>query len=189
MRLLITGASGSGTTTLGRALAERHGWRWLDTDEIYWLPTDPPFQQKRDAGERRELLRARLAGDTGIVVSGSLMGWDEPTEDGFDGIVFLQAPAEVRVGRLREREQRVLGRVDEEFIAWAAQYDEGRLPGRNLRRHLAWLAARRCAILRLSSAPPVAELLAQIAQWLATQSGRSDPNVPTQPPGGNVSSL
>lgn len=147
MRMLITGASGSGTTTLGKAFASWHDWAWLDTDEIYWLPTDPPFQQKRDAGERRSLLRARVADAEDIVVSGSLMGWGESVEDGFDRIVFLQAPAELRVARLREREQRVLGQV------------------------------------------PVAALLAQVSQWLAAQSGRSDPNVPTQLPGGSVSSL
>lgn len=189
MRLLVTGASGSGTTTLGKAIAEQHGWSWLDTDEVYWLPSDPPFQRKRDVDQRRLLLRSRLAASTHIVVSGSLMGWDESAEDGFDRIVFLQAPAEVRVTRLREREQRALGRVDEAFIAWAAQYDEGALPGRNLQRHLAWLAARRCPILRLSSEQPVADLTAQVRQWLAAQSGLSSPKPPTQPSGGSVSSL
>jgi len=48
----ITGASGSGTTTLGRALAERLGWMHLDTDDFYWLPTDPPYREKRPAETR-----------------------------------------------------------------------------------------------------------------------------------------
>jgi adenylate kinase family enzyme len=43
MRVLITGASGSGTTTLGRALAARLGFAFLDADDYYWLPSDLPF--------------------------------------------------------------------------------------------------------------------------------------------------
>ena len=51
--------------------------------------------------------------------------------------------------RLREREIRRFGRVDPAFLAWAAQYDEGPLEGRSLSKHQAWLAKRRCTVLRL----------------------------------------
>jgi adenylate kinase family enzyme len=43
MRVHIVGASGSGTTTLGKALAARAGCAHLDTDEFFWMPTEPPF--------------------------------------------------------------------------------------------------------------------------------------------------
>ena len=39
----ILGASGSGTSTLAKAISLRHGHRFLDTDDFYWKPTDPPF--------------------------------------------------------------------------------------------------------------------------------------------------
>src|SRR5438128_874343 len=45
-RLHILGASGSGTTTLGRALAEGLQCPHFDTDDYFWLPTDPPFTQQ-----------------------------------------------------------------------------------------------------------------------------------------------
>src|SRR5829696_7380488 len=70
-RVHITGASGSGTTTLGHALAARFGWRHLDTDDHFWLPTDPPFQQQRPVPERLALLCAALAG-SGWVLSGAV---------------------------------------------------------------------------------------------------------------------
>jgi adenylate kinase family enzyme len=166
VRILVTGASGSGTTTLGKALAADLGISFLDTDEFFWIPTDPPFKQKRDGNQRRILLRERLASCRAIVVAGSVMEWDAQSEDSFDLIVFLQAPAEVRVARLRARELAQFGRVDEEFIAWAAQYDEGRMDGRSLPRHLAWLESRRCPIIRLSSTRPVAEMMSSIRQQL-----------------------
>jgi adenylate kinase family enzyme len=46
-RIHILGASGSGTTTLGRALSERLQCPHFDTDNYFWLPTDPPWVQSR----------------------------------------------------------------------------------------------------------------------------------------------
>jgi uridine kinase len=172
MRILITGASGSGTTTLARALATNLRIAFLDADELYWLPTEPPFKQKRDRTERRVLLRERLAKSEAIVVAGSVMEWDAESEDSFDLIVFLQAPADVRVGRLRERELKQLGRVDEEFIHWAAQYDAGGMDGRSLARQLAWLEKRRCPIIRVSSTQTVPELLSHVSQYLPAEQER-----------------
>ncbi|ASR09775.1 hypothetical protein CHY08_18390 [Rhizobium leguminosarum bv. viciae] len=51
----VMGASGSGTTSLGRALAERLDIAHLDTDDFFWMPTDPPFTTPRDADERIRL--------------------------------------------------------------------------------------------------------------------------------------
>ena len=55
-RIHILGASGSGTTTLGRALAERLQGPHFDTDDYFWLPTDPPYTQRRERTERQRLL-------------------------------------------------------------------------------------------------------------------------------------
>lgn len=45
-RILIMGAAGAGSTTLGRALAQRHRIPHFDSDNYYWLPTDPLMQKK-----------------------------------------------------------------------------------------------------------------------------------------------
>jgi hypothetical protein len=52
----VMGASGSGATSLGRALSEKLDIADLDTDDFFWLPTDPPFTTPRDADERIRLL-------------------------------------------------------------------------------------------------------------------------------------
>jgi adenylate kinase family enzyme len=55
-RIHILGASGSGTTTLGRALAAHLHFPHFDTDDYFWLPTDPPYTQQRERIERAQLL-------------------------------------------------------------------------------------------------------------------------------------
>lgn len=113
-RIHIMGASGSGTTSLASALADRHGHRHLDTDDFYWLPTDPPYRQPRQREERLVLLRSALAESASWVLSGSLCGWGDPLISEFDLVVFLVVPTEVRLARLRARE---LQRYGHEAIA------------------------------------------------------------------------
>ncbi|WP_051403467.1 hypothetical protein [Schnuerera ultunensis] len=70
----IFGASGSGITTLARAIDEAFGYTHLDTDDYFGTPTDPPYMTKRTPYERQELLKADIAKNEKCVISGSLCG-------------------------------------------------------------------------------------------------------------------
>lgn len=166
MHILITGASGSGTTTLGSALARTLSSRHLDADDFYWLPSSPPFQHKRDHADRLRLACAELQRDHAVVLSGSVVGWGAALEDAFGLVVFLYLPTRLRVERLRRREQEQLGHVDEAFVEWAAQYDQGPPSGRSLAKHTAWLAQRTCPVLRLEGDLSVADRVAKIVETL-----------------------
>jgi hypothetical protein len=149
MLILITGASGSGTSTLGAALANELGIAHSEADDYYWLPTVPPFINKRDKMERLSSLLRDLRAKKSAVLSGSIMDWGIELENAFDFIVFLYLDASIRVERLRAREIELLGKADPEFLEWAAQYDAGFLGGRSLAKHQAWLAARICPVIEL----------------------------------------
>jgi adenylate kinase family enzyme len=156
MRLLITGASGSGTSTLSAELARALGVACLQTDDYYWLPSAQPFTEKRAPQERRSMLLGDLRSVPHAVLGGSIIGWGSELEDSFDLIVFLIVPAAVRVERLRRRELALLGHADPAFLEWAAQYDSGTLPGRSRSRHEQWLAQRTCPIVRIEGDVPLA---------------------------------
>lgn len=47
-RIHILGASGSGTTTLAERLSQEFGYTHLDTDNFFWVKTDPAFKQIRE---------------------------------------------------------------------------------------------------------------------------------------------
>ncbi len=158
----ITGASGSGTTTLGRALAARLGWVHFDSDDFFWVKTDPPFQTKRDSKARTDLLVAALGKAPAWVLSGSIMGWSGLEMPSFDLVIFLSLPSDVRITRLRAREKQRYGAAtlepggsqyqeSVEFLAWAAAYDDAETVGRNRIAHERWLADQTCPILRLDS--------------------------------------
>lgn len=64
----ILGASGSGTTTLGRAIQQTFGHTHLDTDDYFWVPTDPPYIEKRIPHERQRLLKHDIVAHMGTVL-------------------------------------------------------------------------------------------------------------------------
>jgi uridine kinase len=167
MRALITGASGSGTTTLGEALASSIDGLFFDADDFYWLPTDPPFTEKRNRDLRTSLFTEALRSHPRVVVAGSVVGWGRDLEDAFDLVVFLQLETAIRVARLREREIRNYGRVDPAFLEWAARYDVGPPTGRSLRKHETWLAARKCPVVRIDGDLTTEARLARIEPHLS----------------------
>ena len=172
-RIHIVGASGSGTTSLAFALAARHGHGHLDTDDFYWLPTNPPYREVRPRALRLGLLRHALAESPSWVLSGSLCGWGDPLIPEFDLGVFLVVPTEVRLARLRAREVERYGRealgpggtlhqAHVEFLDWAGRYDGGGPEMRSRVLHEAWLSTLPGAVLRLEGDRSVVEQLARI---------------------------
>jgi adenylate kinase family enzyme len=172
-RIHITGASGSGTTTLGRAVASALAIPHHDTDDYFWQPTAPPYRDKRDSAERLRLMREMFLPRAEWVLSGSLQGWGDPVISYFDIVVFLYTPRDLRLKRLRAREASRFGidavapggwrhQETEDFIEWASDYDEGDTVSRTLEKHQTWLASLPCPVIRLDGASSLSELVAQV---------------------------
>jgi uridine kinase len=147
----VTGASGSGTSTLGQTIARSLGFRFLDADAYFWQPTTPPYRTKRDRAERVRLLRRDFRKP--VVLSGSIVGWDDTLENAFDLIVYLWVPTDVRLDRLKRRELDEVGSIDPAFLDWAAAYDTGDVGVRSRALHERWLGGRECPVLRVEGTP------------------------------------
>ncbi|MGF6645754.1 uridine kinase [Paraburkholderia sp. GAS33] len=164
-RINIVGAAGSGTTTLGRALAMRLGFNFVDADSFYWKPTVPPFKEKYDPERRLTMLLDEIEACDASVLSGSVCGWGSELENSFDLVIFLSLPTALRLQRIEAREMSLFGGADPAFLAWAAQYEEGKLPGRSRARHEAWLESRMCRVLRFDEDQAVDTRVEQIVDF------------------------
>jgi adenylate kinase family enzyme len=120
-RIHILGASGAGTTTLGRALSERLQCPHFDTDDYFWLPTDPPFIAKRETALRQQLLMDDLTIHDAWVLSGSLCGGGDVAIPLFELVVFLWIPQNIRLERLRQRE---IERYGKRIMAGGGMYEQ-----------------------------------------------------------------
>ena len=173
-RVLVIGATASGTTTLARALADRWSVPHADTDDYFWVPTDPPYTIKRPEAERLRLMEEMFLPRPAWVLSGSVMGWGEPLLDHVDVLVFCSLAQDVRLDRLRAREAvrygdriRVGGDLvtaHKEFMAWAAGYEESEFEGRSRALHEQWLTRFDGPVVRIDTDRPVTELVAEIVE-------------------------
>lgn len=170
-RIHIMGASGSGTTTLARALANHWSVPHADSDDYFWLPSDPPFTNKRPESERLDLMRALFVPREAWVLSGSMLGWGQSIIAHCDAVIYLSLNADERMRRVEKRE--VTRRADnsfdqaawEEFLDWARGYDDPTFMGRSRVRHEGWLKNLDKPVLRLDSAHPVPELVDAVLRW------------------------
>ena len=171
----IFGASGSGTSTLGAALARDMGLVHMDTDDYYWLPTDPKFTAKRPIEERLALMNADIdAADRGVVISGSLTGWGNGLIPRFTHVVRLDTPTPVRIERLKAREYARFGdRIREggdmhqahlAFLGWAARYDTGDVTMRSKACHDAWMKLLPCPQIIAPGDMPLDRLVRSVKQ-------------------------
>ncbi len=159
MKILVFGASGSGTTTLAAAVAQKSDYVHLDTDDFYWQVTDPPYQQKVSKEIRQARLSKSFHQHKNVIISGSIVSWGEEWKTAFDLVVFIYLKSSKRLERLHERERKRYGdrlihdtkvrQIHADFIAWTQQYDDPSFKGRSLAVHDRWLKSIKCPILRL----------------------------------------
>ncbi|WP_196894335.1 AAA family ATPase [Aureivirga marina] len=159
MKIIIFGASGSGTTTLGKSLAEKLGWNHLDADDYYWKKTNPPFQEKETFEERNQKLLKDFLKSENVIISGSLVTWNSYWQTAFDLAIFLKIPQEIRLERLRKREEKMYGEKWKQdvqaqekfnkFLEWAAKYDDENFDGRSITQHKNWLKTLNCITLEI----------------------------------------
>ena len=168
----IFGASGSGTTTLGQAIADRTGYRFLDSDDYLWMLTDPQYTTKRPSEERLALLEGDIDASDGAVVSGSLVGWGDPLIPRFTLAVRLVVPHDERMARIERRELDRYGdrirpggdmyEISQAFLAWAAGYEDGPATMRSRAMHDLWQQKLSCPLLTLDGTRPVEELVNEV---------------------------
>lgn len=148
-RINIVGAAGAGTTTLGKSLSSALCCNHFEADDILWLPSDPPYQKMRPPEAKNQMAYDILGCQNSFVLSGSIAGWENRVVELLTHVIYLDVPTEVRLSRLVARETKRFGKIDPKFYEWAAQYDEGRLPGRSRRKHKDWLSSLTCAVIEL----------------------------------------
>lgn len=174
MKIHIFGASGSGVTTLGKALAQKWNYPYFDSDDYFWEKSDPPFTIRCDPELRNELLLHDLSQSEHWILGGSIIQWGESWTQLFDLVVFLLLPPHIRINRLKKREHERYGDIIytdperkkqyEDFLRWAGGYDDnttksrlGKGSGRTLEAHRNWIKKLDCKFLEISGDMTVEE--------------------------------
>ena len=154
MKIHFLGASGSGTSSIGKRISQLLQIPFFESDDIFWENTAIPFTRKRDSDERKAMLNDIISENEDWVISGSAMRWGDRLLSASELIVLVTCPTEERIRRLKIREssrfgERILSGNDMHqnhaaFLKWASSYDEGGPEMRSLQSERSWLAQAGC---------------------------------------------
>lgn len=166
------GASGSGTTTLARAIALEFGYHHIDIDDIFWERTNPPFTTPRPVEIRIALLNEILVSYPKNVISGAFTNWGDQFKPHIDLFIYMHLPVEIRLERIQKREFHRFGsrirpggdmyQQHLDFLDWVKTYETGDQTVRSMRQHLAWLHDVSAPIIRITEPMSVEELLSLV---------------------------
>lgn len=172
MVIHIFGAAGSGTSTLGKAIASKYGYEFIDVDDYYWLDTPIPFTKSRDKIVRVQMLKDKINSVKDCVVSGAICVWGDELIPYLDVVIKLEVPTDIRVNRLKKREyQRFGSRIEEggdmynnhlRFIDWAKVYDSGDVDVRSNKLHNNWLKKVNCDKLIIDGTKSIENIILEI---------------------------
>ncbi|BCW65518.1 hypothetical protein NicSoilB4_02810 [Arthrobacter sp. NicSoilB4] len=106
-RVLITGMSGAGKTTVLQELSRR-GYRTVDTDYDGWVLPDDTWDEPR--------MSALLASELSVIVSGTVEN-QRRFYDRFSAVVLLSAPVDVLIDRVSARADNPYGNSEDDQTA------------------------------------------------------------------------
>lgn len=179
----IYGASGSGTSTLGRKISEELGYKFMDTDDYFWLPTNPKYTTKRSKKERLALMKKDISENDNVVISGSLVDWGDELIPLFTLAIRLVTDTEIRIKRIKQRERDKLreriapgGDMHQqhlEFIEWAGKYDTGSINMCSKAKHDEWQKLLQCKQLILNGADDLDKNFEEVRTEINSVIGRT----------------
>jgi len=172
--IIIFGASGAGSTTLGKEVAERLKYQYLDIDDYLWRwDTAIPLTLTNTREERAKRLMDDIQKYPNFVIAGTIFSDREQFEPLLDLAVFISTPTDICTKRVYAREYtrwgcRVLPGGDmykstrfhgdySDYVTNAEKYETADVAkfGRKLHEH--WIAELHCPVLRVDGMTDVSK--------------------------------
>lgn len=166
MKILICGLNGVGKSTLGRALAHRLGYFFLDNEDLFFPKNDSNylFANQRSRAEVEVLLTEIMETYENLVFSAVRGEYGEATVNRYSLAVVMQAPRSVRLTRVHDRSFARFGRRTEpggdlweheqSFMNQVGSRDESYVTN--------WVMTLSCPVLFIDGTRPIEENIAYI---------------------------
>ena len=129
----------------------------MDTDDYFWLPTNPKYTTKRPIEGRLALMKRDIQEAENVVISGSLVDWGDELIPLFTLVIRIETETKIRIERIKKCEREEFGtriehggdmyQIHQEFIEWASAYDTGGLDMRSRAKHDEWQKLLQCKVL------------------------------------------
>lgn len=103
--IIVCGLNGVGKSTLGKALAEKLHFHFIDNEDLYFPKTDPEYiyASPRTREEVEKILFSEVNEHENFVFTSVKGDYGEPISSFFDYAVLIHVPRDIRIRRVRDR--------------------------------------------------------------------------------------
>ncbi|MBQ7670025.1 MAG: AAA family ATPase [Clostridia bacterium] len=110
MGILICGLNGVGKSTVGKALAERLSYRFIDNEDLFFPKDEPSYEYDRPRGKAEviHILNDLISEDLSFVFCAVRGDYGDKFLSALDHIIYIYVPR-------KERDRRVFNRSYEKF--------------------------------------------------------------------------
>lgn len=165
----MCGLNGCGISTLGRALAQKIGFHFIDNEELFFTrnAADEPYQNPRSRAEVEKLLMEEVRKHGDFVLAAVRGDYGKEILPLYRYAVLMEVPKEIRMERIRNRSFQKFGsrmraggelyEQEEAFFRTAASRPEDYAA--------AWTRTLDCPVLSVDGTRPVDENV----EWIVRQ--------------------
>ena len=153
MGLLICGLNGSGKSTVGKILADRLGYQFIDNEELYFPNPDSDYSYSTAVSKDEVIhsLEERIKENARFVFSAVKGDYGDKLISSLDYIVLIETPREIRLRRVYDRSFRKYG---ERILSGGDLFKKesewfSRVGNRPEEYVTEWLATIDCPVIRI----------------------------------------
>ena len=161
MGILICGLNGTGKSTLGRLLANRMEYEFIDNEDLFFPKADPSytFSNPRSKEGVIQLLEEKISRNNQFVFAAVKGNYGDRLIASLDYIVLIEVPKQIRSKRVRDRSYQKFG---DRILPGGDLYDKENkwfslTDGRPETYVTDWLETVNCPVIRIDGTMPVKE--------------------------------
>ena len=173
MGILICGLNGTGKSTLGRLLADRMEYEFIDNEDLFFPKADSSytFSNPRSKEEVIQLLEEKISRNNQFVFAAVKGNYGDRLIASLDHIVLIEVPKQIRSKRVRNRSYQKFG---DRILPGGDLYDtESKwfsLTDSRPDNYVSdWLETVNCPVIRIDGTLPVENNLDYIVSELSDE--------------------
>ena len=175
MGILICGLNGTGKSTVGRTLADRMGYEFIDNEDLFFPKTDPSylFSSPRSEEEVIRLLEEKINANNRFILAAVRGNYGDRLIASLDHIVLIEVPKQIRSRRVRDRSYQKFG---DRILPGGELYDQeskwfSLTESRPETYVTDWLETVDCPVIRIDGTLPVEKNLDYLVSLLSEEIG------------------